>query len=113
MWDRVKDEFAQKLFSRMQPFVDNITPENIIGYTGPADNQRPIKTTRTITTRVTVKDGESVALGGLLKDDTRLTEQRFPVLGHIPVLGKALFTNSHTQHSTTDLMIFITPKILK
>lgn len=89
------------------------TVDDIIGYTGPANNQRPIKTTRTITTRVTVKDGESVALGGLLKDDTHLTEQRFPLLGRIPLLGKALFTNTHTQHSTTDLVIFITPKILK
>ncbi|MBI5267387.1 MAG: hypothetical protein HY851_09175 [candidate division Zixibacteria bacterium] len=91
----------------------NPTVDDIIGYTGPVNNQRPIKTTRTITTRVTVKDGESVALGGLLKDDSRKTEQRFPVLGHIPLLGRAFFTNTHTEHSTTDLVIFITPKILE
>ena len=41
--------------------------DDIIGYTGPADNQRPIKTTRSITTRVTIQDGETVVLGGLLK----------------------------------------------
>jgi len=88
------------------------TVEDIIRMTGPANNQRPIKTTRSITTRVTVRDGETVALGGLLKDDSRKTEQRFPLLGHIPFLGKALFTNTHTVQSTTDLVIFITPKIL-
>jgi type IV pilus assembly protein PilQ len=88
------------------------TVDDIIGYTGPANNQRPIKTTRSITTRVTVKDGETVALGGLLKDDSRKTQQRIPLLGQIPFLGKAIFTNTHTVHRTTDLVIFITPKIL-
>ncbi len=86
--------------------------DDIIGYTGPADNQRPIKTTRTITTRVTVKDGETVVLGGLLKDDTQKNEQRLPLLGHIPVVGKALFTSTTTKKSSTDLVLFITPKIV-
>lgn len=87
--------------------------EDIIGYTGPVDNQRPIKTTRTITTRVTVKDGETVVLGGLLKDDTQKNEQRLPVLGKIPVLGKALFSSTTTKKSSTDLVLFITPKIIQ
>jgi type II secretory pathway component GspD/PulD (secretin) len=87
--------------------------DDIIGYTGPADNQRPIKTTRSITTRVTVRDGETVVLGGLLKDDSRKREQRFPLLGRIPILGKAVFTNTTTEKTSTDLVIFITPKILK
>jgi type II secretory pathway component GspD/PulD (secretin) len=87
--------------------------DDIIGYTGPANNQRPIKTTRSIRTRITVNDGESVALGGLLKDDVRKTEQRLPLLGKIPFLGKALFTRTSTEKTTTDLVIFITPKIVK
>jgi type II secretory pathway component GspD/PulD (secretin) len=87
--------------------------DDIIGYTGPTDNQRPIKTTRSITTRVTIQDGETVVLGGLLKDDTRKREQRLPVLGRIPLLGKALFTSTSTEKSSTDLVIFITPKIVK
>jgi type II secretory pathway component GspD/PulD (secretin) len=87
--------------------------EDIIGYTGPADNQRPIKTTRTITTRVTVKDGETVVLGGLLKDDIQKNQQRFPLLGHLPVVGKALFTSTTTKKSSTDLVLFITPKIVE
>jgi type II secretory pathway component GspD/PulD (secretin) len=87
--------------------------DDIIGYTGPANNQRPIKTTRSIRTRITVNDGESVALGGLLKDDVRKNEQRLPLLGKIPFFGKALFTHTSTEKTTTDLVIFITPKIVK
>lgn len=87
--------------------------DDIIGYTGPANNQRPIKTTRSISTRVTVQDGETVVLGGLLKDDTRKREQRVPVLGRIPLLGKAFFSSTSSEKSSTDLVIFITPKIVK
>ncbi len=88
------------------------TVEDIIGYSGPAGNQKPITTTRSIKTRITVKDGETAALGGLLKEDEITRSQRFPLLGHIPFLGKALFTNRTQEKSTTDLIILITPHVL-
>jgi type II secretory pathway component GspD/PulD (secretin) len=86
--------------------------EDIIGYTGPIDNQKPITASRSITTRITVKDGETVALGGLLKETETETIQRVPLLGHIPLLGKLLFTRKSTEKSTSDLVILITPHIL-
>jgi len=86
--------------------------EDIIGYTGPKDNQKPITASRSITTRITVKDGETVALGGLLKESESETIQRVPILGHIPLLGKLLFTSKSTEKSTSDLVILITPHIL-
>lgn len=88
------------------------TVEDIIGYSGSAGNQKPITTTRSIKTRITVKDGETAALGGLLKEDEITRSQRFPLLGHIPFLGKALFTNRSQEKSTTDLIILITPHVL-
>lgn len=87
--------------------------EDIIGYTGPKDNQKPITASRSITTRITVKDGETVALGGLLKESEVETVQRVPFLGHIPLLGKLLFTSKSTEKSTSDLVILITPHILR
>ncbi len=87
--------------------------EDIIGYTGPKDNQKPITASRSITTRITVKDGETVALGGLLKESESETIQRVPILGHIPILGKLLFTSKSTEKSTSDLVILITPHILR
>ncbi len=87
--------------------------EDIIGYTGPIDNQRPITTERSLKTRITVKDGESIALGGLLKENQIERIQRVPLLGHIPILGSLLFTNKSKEKTTTDLIILITPHILK
>jgi type IV pilus assembly protein PilQ len=86
--------------------------EDIIGYTGPPDNQKPIKTSRTIKTRVTVADGETLALGGLIKEDEIITRQRVPLLGQIPLLGNILFSHKSVEKNTTDLMILITPKVL-
>lgn len=85
--------------------------EEIIGYTGPADNQRPITSERTIKTIVTVKNGETIVLGGLLKETSFETKEKLFLLGSIPILG-ALFTHTTTEIKTTDLLILITPKIL-
>ena len=91
----------------------NPTIEDIIGYTGTENNRKPITTSRSIKTRITVNDGESIALGGLLKEDEIQTEQKVPVLGYIPILGKLLFTHKSTEKSTTDLIILITPRVIK
>ncbi|MCD6250161.1 MAG: hypothetical protein J7J98_07530 [candidate division Zixibacteria bacterium] len=86
--------------------------EDILGYTGPADSQKPITASRSIRTRVTVEDGETVALGGLLKEDEIERVQRVPLLGQIPLLGKLLFSSTSTEKRSTDLLILITPHIL-
>lgn len=86
---------------------------DIIGYAGPSDNQKPITSERSVETTITVGEGETVALGGLLKDDEIINEQRVPLLGHIPVLGKLLFTNRSKEKSTSDLIILITPTLMK
>jgi len=86
--------------------------EDIIGFNGPQDNQKPITSSRSIRTRVTVKAGETVVLGGLLKESEIESVQRVPLLGHIPIIGKLLFTNKTKETKTTDLVIFITPTIL-
>lgn len=87
--------------------------EDIIGYSGPINNQKPITASRSLKTRVTVKDGETVVLGGLLKEDERITTQRVPLLGRIPLLGKTLFTNQSKQKTQSDLIIMITPHIIR
>ncbi len=87
--------------------------EDIVGFAGPPDNQKPITTSRSVRTTITVADGETAALGGLLKEDEIENISRVPVLGHIPFLGKLLFTNKSVDKSTTDLIILITPRVLK
>ena len=86
--------------------------EDIIGYTGPIDSQKPITTSRSIQTSITVNEGETIALGGLLKEDMIENVYKVPLLGHIPILGKLLFTSKKEEKTTKDLIILITPRIL-
>ncbi|RKX26399.1 MAG: hypothetical protein DRP45_03625 [Candidatus Zixiibacteriota bacterium] len=91
----------------------NSTVEDIIGYTGPPDSQKPITASRAASTHVTVEDGETIALGGLLKETDIVTVQKVPLLGSIPILGSILFTSKKVEKTTTDLLILITPHILQ
>ena len=86
--------------------------EDIIGYAGPVDNQKPITSSRSIQTIVQVPDGETVALGGLFKEDYIKQTKKIPLLGSIPFLGKLLFTSTSEEKATTDLTILITPTVL-
>lgn len=86
--------------------------ENIIGFTGPVNNQKPIKSSRSIRTRVTVNDGETLALGGLLSEEEMVQKQKVPVLGSIPLIGSLLFTHHNNEKKKADLIILITPTIV-
>ncbi len=90
----------------------NPTVAEIIGYSGPVDNQKPITSERAIRTRITVNDNETAVLGGLLKENKIENEQRLFLLGSIPIVGN-LFKHKSTQTTTTDLMIMITPTIIR
>jgi len=86
--------------------------EDIVGYTGPTDSQKPITILRSVDSKITVENGETAALGGLLKENEIERVQKVPLLGSIPLLGK-LFQSKHHEKTTTDLIILITPTILK
>ncbi len=68
--------------------------------------------TRSIITQVLVDDGQTVVLGGIFETEERQTVSKVPVLGDIPVLGY-LFRASVTEHNQAELLIFVTPKILR
>ncbi|MFH1701487.1 MAG: secretin N-terminal domain-containing protein [Candidatus Zixiibacteriota bacterium] len=85
--------------------------EEIIGYTGPADNQKPITSQRSVITTVTVKNNETIALGGLLKETQIENHSKIFLLSEIPFLG-SLFTHKTKETKTTDLLILLTPRII-
>jgi len=85
--------------------------EEIIGFTGPADYQQPITSKREVETTVTVNDGETLVLGGLIKETNTKVVEKVWLLGDIPLL-KYLFSTTSTKKEKTDLLIFITPKIM-
>lgn len=72
----------------------------------------PTFTTRRISTTVQLRDGQSLAIGGLLQENIKETVNRFPVLGELPILG-ALFRSSDFQKDKTELMVVVTPRLIK
>ena len=68
--------------------------------------------TRSVATQVVVGDGETVVLGGILETESRETTHKVPVMGDIPVLGR-LFRSRVTIEKQVELMVFVTPKILR
>ena len=68
--------------------------------------------TREITTQVLVNDGQTVVLGGILETERRDTETKVPYLGDIPGVG-ALFRTRSKTNDKDELLIFVTPKILR
>jgi pilus assembly protein CpaC len=72
----------------------------------------PAITTRRASTVIELADGQSFAIGGLLRDNVRESVKKFPVLGDIPILG-ALFRSSSFQKNETELVIIVTPHLVK
>jgi len=68
--------------------------------------------TRSVITQVLVNDGETVVLGGIFETEERETVNKVPVLGDIPGLGY-LFRSTVTVNNQAELLIFVTPKILR
>jgi len=72
---------------------------------------QPIFSTRKVTTSVTVWDGQTVVLGGLMEDDVQKVQDKVPILGDIPLLGRA-FRSNVDQHLKTNLVIFVTANLI-
>ncbi len=68
--------------------------------------------TRQVSTQVLINQGETVVLGGVFTEENVETATKVPVLGDIPLVG-ALFRNKGKQANKSELLIFVTPKILK
>ena len=72
---------------------------------------QPIFSARKVTTSVSVWDGQTVVLGGLMREDVQKTEDRTPLLGDIPLVGR-LFRTNVDQHIKRNLVIFVTARLI-
>lgn len=75
-------------------------------------NQIPSINTREVTTQVLVDNGETVVLGGVYEQTKISSKSKVPFLGDLPFIG-ALFRSKNDTNDKEELLIFITPKILK
>ena len=71
----------------------------------------PTITERRLQSSVTVQDGETIALGGLIQDTTNITKNGLPLLSDIPVIGAA-FGSTDRSVQRTELLVLLSPKIV-
>ena len=106
--------YGSPILSPSSSFLDSVanlirtTPQNVIT---PNVINQPIFSTRKVTTSVSVWDGQTVVLGGLMREDVQKTEDRTPLLGDIPIVGR-LFRSSMDQHIKRNLIIFVTAHLV-
>ena len=74
--------------------------------------QMPIFNTRTITCDIILGDGETIVLGGVSKDDTTTVNDKIPILGDLPIIGR-LFQSKYSTASKNNLLIFVTGRLVK
>jgi type II secretory pathway component GspD/PulD (secretin)/tetratricopeptide (TPR) repeat protein len=72
---------------------------------------QPVFSTRKVTTSVSVYDGQTVVLGGLMREDVQKVEDKTPIIGDIPFIGRAFRTNVD-QHIKKNLVIFVTARVI-
>jgi type IV pilus assembly protein PilQ len=96
------DEFVTM---RIEPVVSSAQRSSFFPDEAVDTKQRMARTT------VMVKDGQTVVIGGLLRKDLVETHFKVPILGDIPLLGE-LFRKSIETETNSEVMLFITPKIL-
>ena len=71
----------------------------------------PTETTTEVTTKVLIRDGESIFIGGLIRDRKEKVVQQIPILGDIPIIGN-LFKKTTDSISRTETIVIITPHIV-
>ena len=72
---------------------------------------QPVFSTREVSTQVSVYDGQTVVLGGLMREDVQKVQDKVPILGDIPLAGR-LFRTSSEQHLKRNLIMFVTASLI-
>jgi pilus assembly protein CpaC len=99
---------------KVSPEVSELSREGVgvsaVGITGQAI--LPLITTRRASTTVQLMDGQSFAIGGLVKNNVTHNIRALPFLGEVPILG-ALFRSTDFQTDKTELLFVVTPRLVK
>ena len=94
---------------KIRPVVSSATYKSITS--GGTISQIPIVATSEAETSVLVKDGSTIIIAGLIKDEKIKTTKKIPILGDIPLLGN-VFKSTDDEVKKKELVIFLTPHIL-
>jgi general secretion pathway protein D len=102
--------YGSPIYSVQPPTLGIVGPPTRVELTPNIINQ-PIFSTRKVKTSVTVWDGQTVALGGLIREDVQDVEDKLPVMGDLPFVGR-LFRSEVEDHFKRNLMIFVTATLI-
>jgi type II secretory pathway component GspD/PulD (secretin) len=94
----------------VKPEISNKVGDQPFDFQG-AHVTSPIIDKRTLDSNVLIKSGDTLALGGLLSDQSSKARTKVPILGDIPVLGYAFQSHDNERHKR-NLLIFVTPTII-
>lgn len=99
---------------KVAPEVSELSPTGVTLSAANVGNVSilPLITTRRASTTVQMGDGETFAIGGLIKDNAQGTLKALPGIGELPVLG-ALFRSTSFQQDRTELVFIITPHLVQ
>jgi general secretion pathway protein D len=106
--------YGSPILSPSSSFLNTLTgglvssPQSVLT---PNVINQPIFSTRKVTTSVSIWDGQTVVLGGLMREDVQKVEDRTPIIGDIPLLGR-LFRSNVDQHIKRNLIIFVTARLV-
>jgi type II secretory pathway component GspD/PulD (secretin) len=79
---------------------------------GPDGTSLPIVASQELETQVTVADGETVVLGGMIRKQKSTNTRSTPLLSEIPIIGK-LFQSKQVNNVNSELLVFVTPRIVR
>ncbi|MCD4775641.1 MAG: type IV pilus secretin PilQ [Candidatus Aegiribacteria sp.] len=75
--------------------------------------QQPIILTQSANTTLMIDDGSTAVIGGIMRSKRTTVRRAIPILGHIPLLGNLLFSYNSEREDSTELVIFVTPHIIR
>jgi general secretion pathway protein D len=90
--------------------IDVGNPDGTTSLLSSNDINQPVFNTRRINTKVLIRDGSTVVLGGLIREDIQTINDKVPIIGDIPFLGR-LFQSKATLSDKRNLIIFVTANI--
>lgn len=102
-----------KIHLKVAPVVSEVSQTGFrVTSSGAAPTVIPAINSREVRTTVQLHDGESLAIGGLIKNNATANVKALPFLGEIPILG-ALFRSTEFQSDRTELVFVVTPRLVE
>ncbi|MBN1675985.1 MAG: hypothetical protein JXR37_33385 [Kiritimatiellae bacterium] len=95
----------------MQPEVAELVDWISYGTIAKVDMKQPVFSSRNVTTQIVIWDGQTVVMGGLIRENMKTIEDKIPILGHIPLIGR-LFRNEGENSQKQNLLIFVTARLV-